>query len=252
MARIGSIHTLPVAARESQRANHAGRPKGQRTAIFLALLMLCVPAASAAGATGPGIGLKIGAQTLDHPVDGDRTTRARYELEFSSPRFWDDYLDVALTVGGSSLGSVSDYESGWEYDAYYDDDVFVEKFYEDDLSVIDLRLAARWYPLGESRGIEPYLGAGVGYFWFLNNWEDRYSETFQDPPGSGDWYKVTFKDDDRETVADGLFPFVMAGVTVPIGSNAELLFEFQYDFEKEDSGFDLGGPIYMAGARFRF
>jgi hypothetical protein len=214
--------------------------------VLLALLVPWALAASAGGGTGPGIGLKIGAQTLDHPVDGDKTTRARYELELSSARFCDDYLDVVFTFGGSSLGTVSD------YDGYWDNDTFVEKFYEDNLSVLDIRLAARWYPFGESRGIEPYLGAGVGYFWFLDNWEDAYSETFEDPPGSGFWSTVTFEDDDRETLADGLFPFVMAGVTVPIGSNAELLFEFQYDFEKEDSGFDLGGPIYMAGARFRF
>jgi hypothetical protein len=41
-------------------------------------------------------------------------------------------------------------------------------------------------------------------------------------------------------------------VTFPVGSNGEIMFEFQYDFEKEDKGFDFSGPIYLFGARFRF
>jgi len=250
MARIESIDTSRPIASFSQHARVPGNSrrliKHTRAAFCLAMVLSLVLAAGAIGSTGPGIGLKIGAQTLDHPVDGDKTTRARYELELSSARFSDDLLDLALIFGGSSLGTVSD-----DY-AYWDGDVFVEESYEDKLSVIDIRLAARLYPLRNRRGIQPYLGAGIGYFWFLDNWEDRYSETFEDPEYPGDWYTVTVEDDDRETLADGFFPFVMAGVTVPITSNAELLFEFQYDFEKEDGGFDLGGPIYMAGARFRF
>jgi len=219
----------------------------RRKTLCLAVVLSLVPAACAAGASGPGIGLKVGAQTLDHPLSGDKTTRARYELEFSSAKFADDHLDVAFTFGGSSLGTVSGADAYWR-----SDDVYVEESYEDDLSVLDIRLAARYYPFGDSDGIQPYLGAGLGYFWFLDSWEDEYSQTYDDPIGSGIWYTDSAEDDDTETLADGLFPFVLAGVTVPIGSNAELLFEFQYDFEKEDSGFDLGGPIYMAGARFRF
>jgi len=218
-----------------------------RKAVCLAVVLSLVLAACAPGASGPGIGLKVGAQTLDHPVDGDKTTRARYELELCSARFGGDHMDVAFTFGGSSLGTVSDADAYWTVD-----DVWVEESYEDDLSVLDIRLAARYYPFGDSDGIQPYLGAGIGYFWFLDSWEDTYSETYDDPIGSEIWYTDVYEDEDTETLGDGLFPFVLAGVTVPIGSNAELLFEFQYDFEKEDSGFDLGGPIYMAGARFRF
>jgi hypothetical protein len=28
--------------------------------------------------------------------------------------------------------------------------------------------------------------------------------------------------------------------------------EFQYDIDKKDAGYDLSGPIYLFGARFRF
>lgn len=251
MIRIKSVFTSGHKPSRNRMAhtpdNETALLRRRRPTVCLAIVLPFLLAACAAGASGPGVSLKVGAQTLDHPLDGDKTTRARYELELCSARFAGDHLDVAFTFGGSSLGTVSGDDAYWTVD-----DVWVEESYEDDLSVFDIRLGARYYPFGDSDGIQPYLGAGLGYFWFLDSWEDEYSQTYDDPIGSGIWYTDSAEDDDTETLADGLFPFVLAGVTVPIGSNAELLFEFQYDFEKEDSGFDLGGPIYMAGARFRF
>jgi len=211
---------------------------------WLIILLGC--AAVCAGASGPGIGLKVGAQTVDDPVHSGKTTRARYELELSSPRVADDHFDLALTVGGSYLGTVSD-----DY-VYVIDDVIVEESYTDHLSLIDVRLAARLYPLGDISDIRPYVGAGLGYFWFIDRWHDEYSETFEDPGDPGTFRTHTEEYGDTDTLANGLFAFVTAGVTVPIGSKGELLFEFQYDFAKDDSGFDFGGPIYMFGARFRF
>jgi len=49
-----------------------------------------------------------------------------------------------------------------------------------------------------------------------------------------------------------LFPFVTAGLMVPIASNLELQFEVQYHYDKQDAGFDFGGPVYMFGCLFRF
>jgi len=219
----------------------------RRSVVTVTLMLFAGWTATAAWAgDGPGLGFKIGAQTLESPITLEKTTRTRYELELSSQVFLDDHLDFALTVGGSSLGT---------HDSEYVDiidDVLIEEFYSDSLSVIDLRLTARLYPFGDSRPIRPYLGAGIGYFWFLDSWEDEYYETIEDPLFPGTF--ITFADSDRdtETLANGFFPFVLGGVTVPVGSDFELLFEFEYDFEKDDSGFDLGGPIYMVGARFRF
>ncbi len=197
-------------------------------------------------ASGPGIGFKIGVQTLDNPIDLDKTTRTRLELEFSTARFYDDHFDLAFTFGGSSLGSFSDY--------YADevDGVLIEEIYNDDLSVLDIRLAARFYPLGDASEIRPYVGAGIGYFWFLDYWEYEYAETFEDPLFPGAFYTLVDEYEGTDTAANGFFPFITAGVTIPIGSQGELLLDFQYDFEKEDDGFDLGGPIYMIGGRFRF
>jgi hypothetical protein len=37
-----------------------------------------------------------------------------------------------------------------------------------------------------------------------------------------------------------------------LGDRAELLLEIEYDVDKQDDGFDLSGPIYMIGCRFRW
>ncbi len=208
--------------------------------------ILLVWVAACMGASGPGIGLKVGAQTLEDPIDLGKTTRARFDLEVSSPLLCDEHVDFAFSFGGLWLGSFSDY--------YVDvvDDVIIEEYYDDRLSLLDLRLAARLYPLGDHSRIRPHIGAGIGYFWFLDDWKYEYAETFEDPVFPGMFYTIVEEYEGTDTLAHGFFPFVTAGVTVPVGSNAELMFEFQYDFNKEDSGFDLGGPIYMFGARFRF
>jgi hypothetical protein len=219
--------------------------RGVLAYVMAALVTLCwVP--HVLGDGSPGIGFRVGAHTFDSPTSLKETTRTRYELEVASPLFLDGHLDFAFILGGSSLGTFRD--------EYVDvvDGVLIEEFYEDNLSLVDMRLAARLYPFGQSRPIRPYVGAGIGYFWFLDSWEDEYYETIEDPlfPGSFITYADSAKD--TETVADGFFPFLLAGMTVPVGENFELLFEFEYDLEKEDDGYDFGGPIYMFGARFRF
>ncbi|MBN1506467.1 MAG: hypothetical protein JW955_06455 [Sedimentisphaerales bacterium] len=200
-----------------------------------------------AAGSGPGIGLKIGAQTLPHdPVDCETTTRARLELEISSPVFADDHIDLALTLGGSSLGSFHDH--------YVEEDegVLFEEWYGDDFWIFDVRLAARLYPFGYNRRIRPYIGVGIGYFWFLDNWEYKYAETFEDPRHPGDYGTYVERDRGTDTLAHGLFPFALAGLAVSVNRHVDLTIELQYDFEKEDAGFDLGGPIYMFGGRIRF
>jgi hypothetical protein len=214
----------------------------EATALLLALGWTSVCTA----ASGPGIGLKLGVQTITDPVDLDKTTRGRLELELASPLLWDEHVDFALAFGGSYLGSHTE--------EYIDtiDGTFIDDLYTDRLSVFDIRLAARLYPLGDHSRIRPYLGAGIGYFWFHDNWENEYSDTFEDPLFPGEFITVHDHDEGYETLADAPFAFALAGVTIPLGWHGELMFEFQYDFEKEDAGFDFSGPIYMFGARFRF
>ncbi len=197
-------------------------------------------------ASGPGLAFKAGVQTLEDPIDLDKTTRVRLEVELSTARFFDDHFDVAFAFGGSSLGSFSETYTD------YVDGVFIKDTYTDDLAVLDVRLAARLYPLGDASEVRPYIGAGIGYFWLLDSWHDTYTDTIQDPLFPDVWYTYSDRQEGTDTPANGFFSFVTAGATLPIGSHSELIFEFQYDFAKEDNGFDLGGPIYMIGGRFRF
>jgi outer membrane protein W len=196
--------------------------------------------------SGPGFAVKVGAQTLEDPVDLDKTTRARLELELSSPLLFDEHVDFALAFGGSFLGTHTE--------TYTDtvDGTFIDDLYTDRLWLLDIRLAARLYPLGDKSRIRPYVGAGVGYFWFRDDWENEYSDTFEDPLSPGTFLTVSDRAEGTANLAQGFFPFVVAGVTIPLGSHIELVAEFQYDFEKKGSGFDLGGPIYLLGGRFRF
>jgi hypothetical protein len=197
-------------------------------------------------ASGPGIGIKVGAQTITDPVDLGKTTRARLELEIASPLLWDEHVDFALGFGGSYLGSHTEEYIDTVNGTYIDD------LYTDRLSVFDIRLAARLYPLGDHSRIRPYVGAGVGYFWFRDWYENDYSDTFEDPSFPGQFHTVYDHAEGDTTLAHAPFPFVLAGLTLPVGWNGEIIFEFQYDFEKKDQGFDFSGPIYLFGARFRF
>jgi hypothetical protein len=225
--------------------NRAASYNYARAAVYAAIALLYLATAKAGASSGPGLGIKVGAQTIEDPISLDETTRARVELEIVSRRLYGDHLDVALTLGGSSLGSLND-----EY-ADFADGVAVEDSFKADLALFDVRLAARFYPLRDGTPLQPYLGAGIGYYWFLGFWEDTYSETIEDPYSPGVFHTFTEFTDGTDTLAHGLFPFIMAGMTVSISSNLELVFEFQYDFDKGNSEFDLSGPIYMIGCRIR-
>jgi hypothetical protein len=240
MKRIWSTDT-------TWRTPAPGRTAGSLLVLGIAsVLVLSVWTPVCTAASGPGIGIKVGAQTIEDPVDLEKTTRARLEVEVASPLLWDEHVDFALALGGSFLGSYSETYTDTVDGAYIDD------LYTDRLWLFDIRLAARLYPLGDSSRIRPYVGAGIGYFWFRDNWENEYSNTFEDSDFPGSFITVHDKAEGEEALAQGFFPFVVAGLTLPLGSNAEVLFEFQYDIDKKASGYDLSGPIYMLGARIRF
>jgi len=191
---------------------------------------------------GRGLSLKAGTQTFTSPLTGEETTRTRFELEVSTSRYADGRIDLALAFGGSSLGTLRDASTTVE------DGLITDAFSVDELSVYDVRLAARFYPLGGGRrDLTPYVGAGLGYFRFVDCWDDTVSVT---DTASG--ITVTEAMSGMETVADGFFPFVIAGLTMSLGDRAELFAELEYDLSKRDKGYDLGGPAYLIGCRVRF
>lgn len=245
-----SVHTQGPATAPTPPtgfSNHRGPHHGRITCGLCLVGIVLSCSARGIAASGPGLALKVGAQTVEDPIDTDKkTTRTRFEIEISTAKFFDEHADLAFAFGGSSLGSFSETYTDYAHGVYMEDT------YRDDLAVLDLRLAARLYPLGADSEIRPYIGAGIGYFWLLDEWRDTYTDTIQDPVFPDVYHTYIDEYEGSDTPAEGFFPFVTAGVTFPIGEHGELLLEVQYDFDKEDHGFDLGGPIYMIGGRFRF
>ena len=214
----------------------------QRSSILTAWVVTLSMVAVCAADNGPGLGIKVGGQTLTSPLTEEKTTRPRIEVELCSSRLLNDQVDVAFTFGFSSLGSLSTGETREE------DGLFIDAWSKDDLRLYDFRLAARYYPLGSGRrALMPYLGAGLGYFRFEDEWKDTVTVT--DPLTDDSVTEVT---EGTTSLAKGIFPFFLAGVNVPLGDTSELLLEIQYDVDKRDGGFDLSGPIYMIGCRFRW
>jgi hypothetical protein len=203
-------------------------------------MALCLMGATS-NAYAWGIAAKGGFQRLDSSQPLDKTTPARFEVEISTGDAICDHLELALSFGGSSLGTTK-YE--------YPDPVFIgDRIEEFEDRLYDGRLTARLYPFGGAGGRDPFqlipfVGAGVGYFHLETEWTDTYVEAI---PG-GTYIE---EESDTERLARGFFPFVTAGVNLAVTEMAELLFEFQYDFEKRDKGWDLDGPIFFLGLRIR-
>ncbi len=200
-----------------------------------------------------GVGFKIGAQTANHPISGDKSTKTRYEAELASPMFANNHMDLAFTFGGASVASFEDEA------LVFDNIGWVEDTSKDNISVLDLRLAARFYPLRRDYQdhyhhfrISPYVGAGFGYYWLIDTWETTHTEATEDLNFPGVYYTVTDEDDGTETFSKGFFPFLLAGFNVSVTSQCDLLVELQYDFSKKDDGIDLGGTIVMVGGRIRW
>ncbi len=206
------------------------------------LMALCLLGATSS-AYGWGLAVKGGAQRLESPLTFEKTTRARFEFEISTGDAVSDHLEVALSVGGSALGSVEDTFTT------YGPGYVIDETMNDKIRLYDGRLTARLYPLGGAGGRDPFqlipfVGAGFGYFHMEDSWKDSYVET-------GATYVYTEEDKGKDRLARGFFPFVTAGVNLPINSMSELTFEFQFDLNKKDAGWDLGGPIFLLGWRIR-
>ena len=164
-------------------------------------------------------------------------------MEISSQLFADDRLDFALSVGGSSLGTHRDY-----YAEVVDGALI--GVVQDVLSLLDVRLAARLHPFGQDGPLRPLPWGRHRLFLFLDSWSDRYYETIEDPYYPGYLHHVCRPSQDTDTVADGFFPFVMAGLNVAVSDNAELLFEFSTLRKKTRAS--ISAADLHVRARFRF
>ena len=183
--------------------------------------------------------LKAGIQTLNNPLTLKDTTRTRYEVELAGTTPISDNLEICLGFGGASVSTVKDTYTT------YDDYGMIQETLEDKFRTYDLRLGVRLYAISPEKegSIHPYVGGGVGYYWMVDDWKDTYLQTNPN---------LKTEDDGNYTLAEGLFPYVIAGVDIPITDQAALLFEYKHDFQKTKDGADYGGDIFTAGLRIRW
>ncbi|MCF7975567.1 MAG: hypothetical protein K9N55_17255 [Phycisphaerae bacterium] len=189
------------------------------------------------------IDVKAGLQTLDNPLTLEETSRTRFEVELAGTTPASDNLEITFAFGGASVTSATDTYTS--YDAFG----MIQDTLEDTFRTYDFRLGLRLYPLAppDSDSIHPYVGGGVGYYWLVDQWKDTHLETI-DVPYTEFWTE----DEGHTSIADGFFPYVCAGVDIPITDQAALLFEYKHDFMKKKDGANYGGNIFTAGMRFRW
>ncbi len=210
-----------------------------RTLSMHTLLMMVALTSNAAWAV-VNMDLKVGTQTLDNPWTYEQTTRARYEFSVGGTPYDNDHLEMAFAFGGCSVATIEDVVTT------YDSIGMLQDTYEDRYRMYDIRLSLRAYllPLEERDCIHPYVGAGIGYYWLVNDWTFTHYQT--DDRDYSEYWEET---NGHTNISRGLFPFVMAGIDVPLSDQAALLFEYQHDFQKTDEGLDYGGGIFTVGFR---
>ena len=117
------------------------------------------------------------------------------------------------------------------------------------LRVIPFAATVRFLPMGHHRGVEPYIGAGVGVLSF------RYSETGQFLATDGSIFRGNFVGSGTATG-----PVILGGIRVPVGSwgvGGELRYQsaegtLPADQDFAGSKIDLGGLTYMFTINVRF
>jgi opacity protein-like surface antigen len=155
-----------------------------------------------------------------------------------------DFLEVGAGVGYYQKGVDTLYRD-------FEDSDGTQIEQELKLRVVPITASLRFLPLGRDAAVEPYIGAGIGFF----NW--RYSEV-------GEF--IDFSDDSiflNRYTADGtsVGPVILAGLRAPIGDAFTVGGEFRWQKATGDGlldeGFladkiDLGGWTTNFTFGFRF
>ncbi len=121
------------------------------------------------------------------------------------------------------------------------------------LRTIPISATVRFLPIGRGRAVEPYVGAGVGFF----NW--RYTETgeFVDFAEGGTIFRGSF-----EAKGNAVGPLILAGLRAPLGDAFSVGAELRYqkaegNIDRVETSIpadkiDLGGWNTSFTMHFRF
>lgn len=170
--------------------------------------------------------------------------------DFDSVTFGGEWL-VALgnhAEAGLGLGFYSDSVDSVDRDQINEDFSEIEQEFK--LRIVPFTATFRFLPLGRTSAVQPYIGGGVGLFWW------RYAE-------SGE-----FVDPSDDTIFRGTFigeggtvgPVILGGVRFGLGSwdlGGEIRYQKAEGELPPDQGFsgdkiDLGGFNYLVTANIRF
>lgn len=203
--------------------------------LMAGLLMLPTPAQAQ-----QAISLSLGGFAVtgeDARVDGDVLFENRDILSFDVKDFNTGSvgLDWLLPVGeffevGAGVGFTSRTVPTIYSDFVNRDGSEIEQDLK--LRIVPMSVTARVLPFGRSRGVQPYIGGGLGIFNY------RYSEV-------GDFVDFTDRSvfNDR-FVATGteLGPVALAGIRFPLGDTFSLGGEVRYQKAEADLSEDFLGP----------
>lgn len=192
---------------------------------------------------GGSCAVKTGTYCFDDPLlkqYGDNHFRL-WQLELASPPFGEEHFDVALNVGGLFLEN----EEGPPYSGIS----------QITTNLYDFDLTLRYFPLRRNEAVQPYAGAGFGYFEFVrtSHWPDyEYYDWWNDT------YYYESYDSDSDSLASGFYPLVVAGVFIPLHDYQQekgpdklgLVAEYRCDFEKKDRWLDFSGHRFTVGCAY--
>ena len=196
---------------------------------------------------GGGCAFRFGGQQFNDPRgDGKSRTRLRIEGELSSPPVLGGYLEGTAAIGWVRLESSDQTLTVYDYDEADYDRVPVSQ-----TDIADVRIGGRLYPFasldtdwfGTGVRIEPYVTGGGGYYWATSTKREAGDELC-----CGE-YEL---EEDRDAVAQGLFPYLGFGVKARFDDNWSAFLEVREDFDRIDGGRDTGGTSVMLGIRWGF
>ncbi len=213
------------------------------------------------GESRQAIGFNIGYFAVkgeDSRVDGDVVVEnlAGFAFEakdFNGPTFGAEYL----------IGAADFLEAGVGVNYYKRTVPSVYRDYQNTngseiaqdfkLRTIPISATVRFLPIGRGRAVEPYVGAGVGFF----NW--RYTETgeFVDFAEGGTIFRGSF-----EAKGNAVGPLILAGLRAPLGDAFSVGAELRYqkaegNIDRVETSIpadkiDLGGWNTSFTMHFRF
>ena len=182
---------------------------------------------------------------FDQPLGIKEEPFKYLEWEAYTPRIIKDHVDVVFGIGMNDGKSEGEINVAHDYGGYWMPGGDIP---EVSTNMWEFRLGTRFFPLGvENQNVVPYVGGGVGYFYYDMNTSKR-----GDFVGSDWFYNYYEIDKDSVTLAEGSFPYLSVGLYLRLSDQSQipLQMEFRYDFDKVYKKHDMSGYQVTIGLAF--